>query len=142
MIRLLNDLALTVPLPPVVQQGSHLVGDGFANPDFRDSSSYGEVRPGTYRATFVENCFWETVGETGDTIDNDFIGDAPQVIIDIPADAYAFINDCDWLVPVEWVPPATAAPATTSIAPDSDPGRLLRRRLRPRRRQRPGFRSG
>lgn len=111
LVRLLTDLALSMPLPPTVRGGMFLVGDTYTDPDPNEPfEGYGSVVPGTYRATFVDDCFWETLDASGGTIDSAFVLAAPQVLVTITPDAYAFRNECGWLVLADWTPPTPTAP--------------------------------
>lgn len=84
----LSYLALPlIEVPFVLQTGSYLVG--------------AEVPPGTYRATEVTNCYWETLDEAGEINDNNFVSSAPQVLMTVRASDFAVNNDCETMVKVD-----------------------------------------
>jgi hypothetical protein len=82
----LDDLALDIELPFLLRKGSYLVNT--------------EVPPGTYKATDVEDCYWETLDEAGEINDNNFVNDAPQVLMSVNSSDYAVNNDCETMVKV------------------------------------------
>lgn len=83
----LTDLNLTsVDVPALIELGSYQVGV--------------DVQPGTYKATNVSDCYWETLDQAGEINDNNFVTDAPQVLITIRPSDFAFNNQCALLIEV------------------------------------------
>jgi hypothetical protein len=83
----LADLGLpSIQTPPIVREGSYLVGS--------------EVQPGTYRAQNVDGCYWATLDQAGEINDNNFVNAAPQVLATVLASDYAFNNDCGLMIKV------------------------------------------
>jgi hypothetical protein len=70
---------LDEPLPVVILDGLHVVG--------RD------VPPGRYIAYEPSDCYWETLDESGEILDNNFVSEAMQVIATIRPDDFSFTND-------------------------------------------------
>ncbi len=65
----------------------------FATGDFTVGIGTGQVPPGTYEVSNVEDCYWERVDGNGRTIDNDFVTAAPRVEVSIGAGDAGFNNE-------------------------------------------------
>lgn len=68
----------------LVGRGSHLIGV--------------DIQPGTWRSTgAVKDCFWELLDAQGETIEEDYISIASEVIIEVPASATGLrISGCSF----------------------------------------------
>lgn len=85
VIRSLHQLALVSPV--TLGEGSYLVNS--------------EVPPGTYRAVDVSGCYWETLDSAGEINDNNFVNDAPQVLMVVRESDYAVNNECSEMVKID-----------------------------------------
>jgi hypothetical protein len=64
-------------------QGPVFVGD------YKVGTGTGELAPGTYVATNVENCYWERLDANGNMIANNFINAAPRAQVTVRSSDYA-----------------------------------------------------
>lgn len=74
----IKDLIDKVPTmgPPLITRRSNTVGS--------------DVSPGTYVTFDVNDCYWETLDDTGEINDNNFISSAPRVEVTIRESDFAF----------------------------------------------------
>lgn len=72
--------ALLPSLPPIIRDGNYTVGQ--------------DVQPGKYKTLGpVRGCYWETLDDSGEINDNNFVNAAPQVIATIRKSDFAFNSD-------------------------------------------------